>query len=742
MKRIKTKYLSLIRNRGIVPISLILSLALVLVLAVSAVADGPTYTEDWDGIRGLDSEKCEYVGQEGRSEEGWIHWVFSTKGDSTDAKLELGGTGSGTYAPGEPLNANVWHFYTPYFELEGLTATISLFGGGPGSGGGLVISDFCPGREDLAVEKTVVTSFTREHFWDIDKRNDAPFDEDYNGPKLWLEQPPFGIPPVVHTVTWTIDVTYEGYEDGDFNVSGEITIENIGDLPAVITAVDDVLAGEPIDVDCGVEFPYTLAVGMTLTCTYSEDVEEKIEGVNEVSVTTERAVYEAEPVEIVWGDPDEEINETVNIEDLSDLNGLVFLGTATAPNNAQFQYSEDFAWDDYDEDDCGLGFNYRNTAEIVETGQTADAILYVNVLCEDLDVSKTVVTTFTREHFWDIDKSVETENEYFVNGTPKIWLYTDGSGDETATWTVDVTYEGYEDNDFNVSGEITIENTGDLDAVITSLVDVLGGTTITIDCGEEFELPFTLEAGQTLICAYDEDGYFEGDNVVTVTTARDTYSAIEPIVWGDPDMVINETVNIKDISDLFGEVDLGTVTAPNGAQFTYDKFFAYEDFPECGSFQYDNTATIVETGQSSSAMLKVNVQCVIYDSAWAKGDPNVPFCDAGFSNWGWTNPIEPGNFVMPLWAGAAQCDTSKGTLVGNVTVVYDGVNVTATFNMDPGYLLGSTAVYADYGKFPMLRNGRPTVAPGQYYNASPFDGSLVHVIAHANVGMPDPNFGP
>jgi hypothetical protein len=54
--------------------------------------------------------------------------------------------------------------------------------------------------------------------------------------------------------------------------------------------------------------------------------------------------------------------------------------------------------------------------------------------------------------------------------------------------------------------------------------------------------------------------------VVTVTTERDTYTAEAAIIWGAPDLEINKTVNIKDISDLFGEVDLGTVTAPNGAR--------------------------------------------------------------------------------------------------------------------------------------------------------------------------------
>jgi hypothetical protein len=364
---------------------------------------------------------------------------------------------------------------------------------------------------------------------------------------------------------------------------------------------------------------------------------------------------------------------------------------------------------------------------------------------ERLDVSKTAATSFTREHFWDIDKSVDTENEYTVDDDiAKVWLYIDGSGDETATWTVDVTYEGYEDSGWNVSGEITIENTGTLDAVITAVDDVLGGTTITVNCGVTF--PYTLPVGETLTCYYDEDGYVEGNNVVTVTTERDTYSATEPVTWGTPTTEINETVNVKDISDLFGEVELGTVTAPNDRQFTYDKDFAWADYGAdgCGSFQYDNTATIVETGQEANATLKVNVQCFVYETAYAKDDDAMCFIPS-FNNWGWTNPIKPGTYEMDLWAGAAGCDTSKGTLVGSVSVSYNG-SVDVTFNVDPAeYDLKETHVYAGYDMFPQVTQGRrtvSTVAPGQYRNLGPFDGSQVYVIAHGVVGLPDPKFGP
>jgi hypothetical protein len=374
---------------------------------------------------------------------------------------------------------------------------------------------------------------------------------------------------------------------------------------------------------------------------------------------------------------------------------------------------------------------------------------------ERLEVRKTVVTSYTRTHSWSIDKAVTTENEYTEDGFPKIWLYVDGHGDETATWTIDVTYEGYEDSDFNVSGEVTIENTGgpdDLDAVINSVEDLLAGTPIDVDFGVEF--PYTLVVGETLTGTYsvDVDGMIEDFNVVTVTTDENEYTAREEIVWGDPTTEVNKTVTVVDVSDLFGEVELGTVTAPNDAQFTYTKNFAWVDYGAtgCGDYTYDNTAEVIgDDGVvlgSADATLKVNVQCYIYETAYAKGGSAVCFIPT-FNNWGWTNSITPGTYTWPLWAGAGQCDTSKGTLVGTVTVVYSATThvVTVTYNVAFPYTLEETHVYAGTTKFPQVKQGKKTVdtvAPGQYYNAGPFTNGTVYVIAHAKVGIPDPNFGP
>lgn len=133
---------------------------------------------------------------------------------------------------------------------------------------------------------------------------------------------------------------HKGYEDSDFDVSGVITIENTGDLPATITSIEDVLGGTPItevNLPEGVVLPYTLPVGETLECSYSETVGSKIEGSNDVTVMTDRNNNYEASAEIIWSNtPNTENYKTITISDISDLFGEVNLGTVTAPpENAQ-----------------------------------------------------------------------------------------------------------------------------------------------------------------------------------------------------------------------------------------------------------------------------------------------------------------------------------------------------------------------------------------------------------------------
>ncbi|MEJ5292516.1 MAG: hypothetical protein WHS82_02880 [Candidatus Methanosuratincola sp.] len=137
--------------------------------------------------------------------------------------------------------------------------------------------------------------------------------------------------------------------------------------------------------------------------------------------------------------------------------------------------------------------------------------------------------------------------------------------------------------------------------------------------------------------------------------------------------------------------------------------------------------------------------CYYYETAYAKAENSECFIDHGFSRWGWTTQLpEYGTYDFELWAGAGQCDTSKGVLVGTVTITYDGSGLTWSVEMEDNAILENehgdeeVHVYAGTTMFPMVKQGkvyRPTVAPGQYYIDLPNEEAPIWVIFHAVVGI-------
>ena len=110
------------------------------------------------------------------------------------------------------------------------------------------------------------------------------------------------------------------------------------------------------------------------------------------------------------------------------------------------------------------------------------------------------------------------------------------------------------------------------------------------------------------------------------------------------------------------------------------------------------------------------------ETAFAHSDnaPSLshPFCsdiDLDSTRWGWTiGPIGPGTYMFNIYAGAGQCDTSKGEHVGSMVLEYsnDG-SVKATYKTLNGYRMTETHLYVGPSKYPKF-NGENTVAPGQY----------------------------
>ena len=381
-------------------------------------------------------------------------------------------------------------------------------------------------------------------------------------------------------------------------------------------------------------------------------------------------------------------------------------------------------------------------------------------------VKKTAVPSFTRTHEWDIDKSVETDKGLELeDGTPKIWLYTDGDGDETATWTVDVSYEDFEDSAWRLDGKITATNTGNVGAQIRNWTDsqVKTGNVSIRNCrndatdesiGSVFN--YVIPVGESVTCDYLVDpadptvtsntatvgGWFVLDGPVgSLADAVGRFSEQDTATyaWDMPTNEVNKTVNVEDISDLFGKKDLGSVTEPNGDTFTYDKAFAWEDFGRdgCGSFKYDNTATIVETEQSASATLKVNVQCFVGETAWA-ADADEPGEFRYTQRGNWATYIDARDLPKEgsIFAG-------QTILVGSYVLSTDDV-LDITLNepwvLEPGE---ESVKIQGYDEAPSGNPapGRFTTYKGSELTSIQLDGSSFYGI-HLNVEQPDPNFGP
>lgn len=135
--------------------------------------------------------------------------------------------------------------------------------------------------------------------------------------------------------------------------------------------------------------------------------------------------------------------------------------------------------------------------------------------------------------------------------------------------------------------------------------------------------------------------------------------------------------------------------------------------------------------------------CSQIETAFAFGDQTLQDLGTDINRWGWqitVSPFEAGN--NPLYAGAAQNDPSKGTLVGDVSYSFNGTYLDLSYVLNSGYGLNKTHVYAGAANL-------TTGAPGQfghqqshafatnyanYYIDTGLNGSQdLFVVAHAEV---------
>lgn len=197
--------------------------------------------------------------------------------------------------------ANVYK-YDPPVESFGDTDLVSP-NNSSGKPAGLSHVEFCYDYE-VEVTKTANTTFTRDWDWKISKTGDQ------TALTLSVGQQ--------FLVNYQVKVETTGFSDSDWAVSGTITIYNPDPgNPATITGVTDSISGVGgVDVNCGVTFPYVLAAGGTLECSYSQDLPDGSARINTATVTTSGKVGGgSDTADVTFGEPTTKVDECVDVSD-------------------------------------------------------------------------------------------------------------------------------------------------------------------------------------------------------------------------------------------------------------------------------------------------------------------------------------------------------------------------------------------------------------------------------------------
>ena len=583
--------------------------------------------------------------------------TFTTDGVSFDWSSTLGM--DAVISKGGPV-ANVY-VYDPPAEATSDTGLHSPVNPSNGKFYGLSHADFCFDYE-VRVTKDAHTSFTRTYQWTIDKSV---------SPQAWtLFTGDSG------TSMYTVGVQRTGYTDSNWAVTGTITIYNPSPLTATVGSVNDVVSpGIVASVDCGVSFPYALAGGDTLECSYQTALPDGANRTNTATANTSGTVGSGSGTAAVeFGAPTTEVNASITV---NDSNG----GSWSFGDTGSVSYQRTFACNG----DQGV---HGNTATIVQTGQSDSAS--VAVQCYGLQVTKNAQTSLTRTWDWTIHKSADQTNLTLTPGQQFLVNYT---------VSVSATSS---DSEWSAHGTITVVNPNpSRGALLNSVADLAGTIAGTVNCSVSF--PYLLPAGGTLSCSYTADlpsaatrtnkgtatlqNFSYAPDGTGMPSGTSEYSGTATIDFSGAGVSkVDECIQVKD--SLQGI--LGTVcenSAPGS--FTYSRYVGPFASPgQCGNQEVKNTASFIagDTGATGESSWTVNVKvacnqgCTLtqgywkthsrkgpapYDDTWAQLGPlqeNKPFFLSGQTYYQvfWTAPAGNAYYILAHQYMAAALNVLNG----------------------------------------------------------------------------------
>jgi hypothetical protein len=408
------------------------------------------------------------------------------------------------------------------------------------------------------------------------------------------------------TVNYTVTVTHDDGTVSNVKVAGDITISNPNPFPITVDAVTDQLSdGTVCSVTGGsaVSISANSNVDLPYGCSLSALPTGELDNIALITWSDQSGAFNGVPFNLVGG------SATFTVTNIFFANGVIdgsvtvtdtldgvqtTLGTvsSTDPSPTTFTFPETFS------DKAGTCTTHTNTASITtSTGKvttTTDPVKVTDCQGADLQVSKTAATAFNSNITKGVSKTAK--------GTPGSSAEIDQSSltpPATFYYTVKVTTSGW-----TVSGSMTVKNPNDWEDIVANVSDVLsdGGGSCTVTGGTGVTIPRSSSVTLAYSCSFASvPSAGSGTNTATATWDKTTYSTPDGLASGTASYAFGSLT----ITDTFkGATNtLGTVTIPPGsATFTYTRTVP---IPTTGCQTYPNTATIVETGQTASASVKV-----------------------------------------------------------------------------------------------------------------------------------------
>jgi hypothetical protein len=295
----------------------------------------------------------------------------------------------------------------------------------------------------------------------------------------------------------------------------------------------------------------------------------------------------------------------------------------------------------------------------------------------EVNVEKDATTDFDRDWDWGIDKSSDVTDLKLSKGQTY----------DMVQYDVSVWQAGHTDSNWSVHGTITISNPDpDYSANLQSVSDVVSGDIgAAVDCGVDF--PYTLGAGETLVCDY-WTALPDGEcrvNTATVEVCDGSMvgggSGTADVNFGEPTNETDACINVWD--DQYG--DLGTVCEDSSFQYCIN----VGPYDTCGDYTFTNTASYdsCDSDETGSDSWDVNVSipcgcsCTLtqgywkthseygpapYDDAWAllSDGADTLFFKSGISWYDqfWTAPAGDFYFNLAHQYAAAKLNLLNGSM--------------------------------------------------------------------------------